>query len=119
MKTRTQNNLTLAFLIIAIIIGIIVGGLQIGNSTNKVTYTNVRIQDKIQQQLVKEKHTDIRYLIVTDKGTFTSQANWFYGKFNSSDVFFHLVKDSTYSSITVTGYGKSALFDYQNVLEVK
>lgn len=93
-----------------------------GNSVVTTTYSNVKIESKHQQDIIKGKEdisTEIRYLIITDKGTFICESNFWKGKFNNSDIFWHIKEDSVYSSITVTGYGKGFLFDYQNVISIK
>lgn len=61
--------------------------------------------------------TEIRYLIVTDKETFVSENSILNGKYNSSEVFYSLKKDSIYS-FKVSGYKRSLFFDYRNILDV-
>ncbi len=73
--------------------------------------------DLQQQQLIKKHSTEIRYIIVTDKETFICESSMLNGKFNNSDVFWRLKKDSTYN-FRVAGYGKGWFFNYRNVLEV-
>lgn len=93
-----------------------------GDSLVTTTYTNVKIESKHQQNLIKGKdalETEIRYLIITDKGTFICESNFWKGKFNNSDLFWHLKEGTVYSSITVTGYGKGFFFDYQNLIHVE
>ena len=93
--------------------------LNILDSSQITTFENVKILDKQQQMLVKKAHTDYRYLVITDKGTFICESNMLQGKFNNSDIFYHIQKDSTYSEMKVSGFGKGFLFDYQNILEIK
>lgn len=62
--------------------------------------------------------TEIRYLVITYKETFICESSVLNGKFDNSDVFFHLVKDSTYT-FNVEGYGKSMFYDYRNILSVQ
>lgn len=107
----------------AITFGILVTLISVANSTKTTTYQNVKIQDKQQQQLIKgsgsDMRTEIRYLVITDKGTFVCESNLLQGKFNNSDIFWRLKVDSTYSEIKVSGFGKSFLFNYQNLIEIK
>lgn len=61
--------------------------------------------------------TDIRYLIVTDQGTFVCKNALLHFKFNNSDIFLRLKEDSTYK-MKVAGVGKSIFTEYKNVLKV-
>ena len=61
--------------------------------------------------------TEIRYLVITDKETFVCESSLLNSKFNNSDIFWRLKKDSTYT-FKVSGIGKSILYDYRNILEV-
>jgi hypothetical protein len=103
---------------IAIPLFIIIFLANVFNSTNTTVYNNVKIIDKQQQMIVKETTTEYRYLVITDKGTFICESNIFQGKFNNSDIFWRIQKDSTYSNVTVSGIGKSFLFDYQNIINI-
>ena len=107
----------------AIVFGMLAITISVANSTKTTTYQNVKIQDKQQQQLIKgsgnDMRTEIRYLVITDKGTFVCESNLLQGKFNNSDLFWRLKVDSTYSEIKVSGFGKGFLFDYQNLMEIK
>ena len=80
-----------------------------------------KIIDLQQQQLIKgsreEMSTKIRYLVITDKETFICESSLLNGKFDNSNLFFHLKKDSTYN-FKVEGYGKSLFYDYRNILEI-
>lgn len=110
--------------ILALIISVILLLSKGGNSLVTTTYNNVKIESKHQQELIGKKNgsdisTEIRYLIITDKGTFICESNFWKGKFNNSDIFWHIKEDSTYSSITVTGWGKGFFFDYQNLISIK
>lgn len=89
------------------------------NSVHTETYYNVKVLDKQQQQIIKNKTTEYRYIIITDKGTFIVVNNLIQGKFNNSDIFYRIKKDSVYKEVIVSGYGKSILFDYQNIIEIK
>ena len=61
--------------------------------------------------------TEIRYLVVTDKETFVCKSSFINGKFDNSNIFWHLKKDSTYN-FKVCGIGKGFIFDYRNILSV-
>lgn len=89
---------------------------------SKITViNNCKVLDLQQQQIIQGQgnsiNTEIRYLIITNKGTFISETSALNGKFNNSDIFFNLKKDSTYT-FKVCGLGKSAVSDYQNILEI-
>lgn len=92
-------------------------GLSINNETKITVYQNVKVLDKQQQQLIKKETTDYRYLVITDKGTFICDSSLVNGKFNNSDLFWHIQKDSAYN-FKVCGVGKGILFDYQNIIEI-
>lgn len=111
-------------IIIIVIIGILtISIISVLDSCNITTYNNVKIIDKEQQQIIKGSKdnlsTNIRYLIITDKGTFICESNILQGKFNNSDIYYHIKKDSIYSEIKVSGYGKGFIFDYQNIISIK
>jgi hypothetical protein len=61
--------------------------------------------------------TEIRYLVLTDKETFVIKNSLLNGKYNNSDIYFRLVKDSTYT-FRVCGRGKGLYTDYRNILEI-
>jgi hypothetical protein len=61
--------------------------------------------------------TEIRYLVITDKETFVCESSLLNGKFNNTDIFYRLKKDSTYN-FKVSGTGKSAFTEYRNILEI-
>ena len=86
------------------------------------TIENCKVIDLQQHQIIKSSDGNVkfrmRYLIITDKETFISETNIFHWKFNNSDVFYHLKKDSTYT-FKVSGVGKGVFSDYRNILEVK
>lgn len=95
----------------------------ITSSSTTETIKNVKIKKLKEQQLINgtkgNMSTEMRYLVITDKGTFICESNWLQGKFNNSDIFYNLVQDSTYSEITVSGFGKRFFNDYQNLISVK
>lgn len=93
------------------------------NETKVSTIENCKVIELQQQQLIKNTDektisTEIRYLVVTDKETFVCRSSTLNLKFNNSDIFFHLKKDSTYT-FKVAGLGKGFFTDYRNILEVK
>lgn len=85
------------------------------------TVDNCKVIELQQQQIISGNssnvNTKIRYLIVTDKETFVCQNSLLNGKFNNSDIYWHLKKDSTYT-FKVAGIGKSVMTEYRNILEV-
>lgn len=96
--------------------------LLVSCSAFKVESVNdCKVIDLQQQQLIKTvgegMTTEIRYLVITDKETFICESSLLNGKFDNSNLFFHLKKDSTYN-FKVEGYGKSFFYDYRNILEV-
>lgn len=116
MKTKIY---VYAGLFIALIIGIITIGVL--NDKEISIVENCKIIELQQQQLIKgskeNMRTEIRYLIITDKETFICESSIVNGKYDNSNLFWHLKKDKTYN-LKVCGFGKSFLFDYRNVLEV-
>jgi len=92
------------------------------SALNLNTIKACKIVDLQQQQIIsgsKESvSTNYRYLIITDKGTFISESSLLNGKYDNSEVFFGLKKDSIYD-LKVSGYGKSFFFDYRNILSYK
>lgn len=80
-----------------------------------------KVIDLQQQQLISgtkdNMSTEIRYLVITDKETFICESSLVNGKFDNSDIFFRLKKDSVYS-FKVEGYKKSFVYDYRNILEI-
>lgn len=77
-----------------------------------------KVIEAVAQMKVNKKSTDYRYLVITDKGTFICESSWVNGKFNNSDEFYRIKKDSTYTFVVV-GWGKSFLTDYKNIIEIK
>jgi len=103
---------------------LIVGAISIGvyNDTNISNIKNCKVIDLQQQQLITggkdNMRTEIRYLVITDKETFICENSMLNGKFDNSNIFWHLKKDKIYS-FKVCGVGKGFLFDYRNILEFK
>ena len=91
------------------------------NDSNVMVVNNCKVVDLQQQSIIssrdKNVSTEIRYLVITDKETFICKSSLLNSKFNNSDIFWRLKKDSTYN-FRVAGVGKSLIFDYRNVLEV-
>ena len=109
-----------------LIIGLMIGfgvifiGIKVfdGLVTDEV---EVRVEKLINQQLIggnkDNMRTEIRYLIITDGGTFVCESALLKFKFNNSDIFFHLVEGKRYK-LRVVGIGKSFISDYKNVIGV-
>ena len=81
-----------------------------------------KIIDLQQHQIISgtdgDIRTEMRYLVVTDKETFICENSILNGKFNNSDIFFRLKKDSIYN-FKVVGFGKGFFTDYRNIIEIK
>jgi hypothetical protein len=112
----------LVTLIIAIVVILFIGKFFIGlqNDTSVSTIENCRVINLQQQNIIHgdciNNNTEIRDLDFTDKETFICESSIINGKFNNSDIFFNLQKDSTYT-FKVAGKGKSMFTDYRNILE--
>jgi hypothetical protein len=106
-------------LVVVLLIGSII--VSVWNQSNVSTVENCKVMDLQQQQLIKgsdgNMSTEIRYLVITDKETFVCESSLLNGKFNNSDIYWHLKKDSTYT-FKVAGVGKSMITEYRNILEV-
>ena len=106
-------------LVVVLLIGSII--VSVWNQSNVSTVENCKVMDLQQQQLIKgsdgNMSTEIRYLVITDKETFICESSLLNGKFNNSDIYWHLKKDSTYT-FKVAGVGKSMITEYRNILEV-
>jgi len=106
-------------LVVALLIGSII--VSVWNQSNVSTVENCKVMDLQQQQLIKgsdgNMSTEIRYLVITDKETFVCESSLLNGKFNNSDIYWHLKKDSIYT-FKVAGVGKSMITEYRNILEV-
>jgi intracellular sulfur oxidation DsrE/DsrF family protein len=116
-----MKNLIIAVFALTILVVSFLTMISILDSTNiNVVYYN-KVIDLQQQQLIKgssdNMNTEIRYLVITDKETFVCENSIINGKFNNSDIFYHLKKDSTYTFV-VSGYGKSFFTDYRNIIGV-
>ena len=106
-------------LVVVLLIGSII--VSVWNQSNVSTVENCKVMDLQQQQLIKgsdgNMSTEIRYLVITDKETFVCESSLLNGKFNNSDIYWHLKKDNTYT-FKVAGVGKSMITEYRNILEV-
>lgn len=106
-------------IIIIAIVGILI--VNVGNDSKTETVQKCKVEKLVQQQIISgdkdNLSTDIRYLVVTDKETFICESSMLNGKFNNSDIFWHLKEGETYN-FKVCGMGKSMVTDYRNILEV-
>ena len=106
-------------LVVVLLIGSII--VSVWNQSNVSTVENCKVMDLQQQQLIKgsdgNMSTEIRYLVITDKETFVCESSLLNRKFNNSDIYWHLKKDSIYT-FKVAGVGKSMITEYRNILEV-
>jgi len=106
-------------IIAAILIGAIC--VSVTNQSNVEIVCKCKVMDLQQQQLINGSgnniSTEIRYLVITDKETFICESSLLNGKFNNSDIFWHLKKDSVYH-FRVAGIGKSFFTQYRNILEI-
>jgi hypothetical protein len=104
-----------------LIVGVSTLGIRLFNETKVSVVENCKVIELTQQQLISGSNnnvsTEIRYLVITDKETFICESSIMNGKFNNSDIFFHLKKDSVYN-FKVSGMGKTMFTDYRNILEV-
>lgn len=114
------NYIIPTILIIVVCAGVLLGvfNLYDGLCTNTAV---VKVKDLQAQQLFgghkDNMKTKIRYLVITDSETFVIEDSYLKFKFNNSDIFYHLQKDSTYS-LKVQGIGKTLLTDYRNILKI-
>ena len=95
--------------------------LSMYSGLNTETINNCKVINLQQQNVIKNDEgiisTRIRYLVITNKETFVCENAYLQGKFNNSDIFYRLQKDSTYN-FKVAGVGKSMLTDYRNIIEI-
>lgn len=107
--------------VIALVVLFIIGSIV--NNTHTKEYKDVKVIKLEQQSLLRgsknSMHTEIRYLVITNKGTFICESNAWENKFNNSDIFYRLVEGKTYSKFKVTGFGKGLFYDYQNIVDVE
>lgn len=109
--------------VLLLIIGVILAYLafEASDQSRISTVPECKVLDLQQQQTIKgsdgDLRTEIRYLVITDKETFVCENSMLNGKFNNSDIFWRLKRDSVYT-FKVCGWGKSIVTDYRNLLEV-
>ena len=93
MSTKLVLGIIAAMVIIIVI--------KIGGEFNVSTVRDCKVIRLQQQTLMKGEtnnlKTEIRYLIVTDKGTFICKNSIIHWKFNNSDIFLRLKEGSTYT----------------------
>lgn len=124
---RLKSNLSIVPLpfkiIISAIIIVVLANIYfyIKNELKIDIVKNCKVIDLQQQQIIKGSSssvkTEIRYLVITDKETFICESSLLNEKFNNSDLYLRLKKDSVYT-FRVAGFGKSVIYDYRNILEV-
>lgn len=120
---RLKSNLSIVPLSLLAIIIIVLANIYfyIKNELKIDIVKNCKIIDLQQQQLIEGDgnsiKTKIRYLVITDKETFICENSLLNEKFNNSDLYLRLKKDSVYT-FRVSGSGKSVIYDYRNILEV-
>ena len=104
MDERTVYAVLSVFVVV-----LLLWGVTIGYTNNQVL--KIKVTDK-------ERVAGDGYLIFTDKGVFKITDQLFFGKFNSSDIYGFIKKDSTY---IIKTYGKRIpLFSmYPNIKSVK
>jgi len=91
------------------------------NQTNVEVVPSCKVLDKQQQQIISSADgnmsTTYRYLVITDKETFVCENSMLNFKFNNSDIFWRIQKDSTYT-FEVAGLGKTMITEYRNILNI-
>lgn len=111
-----------SIIIIAVVILVAALAVSASGQLKVEKVQNCKVLELQQQQLVKGSGksltTEIRYLVITNNETFVCQSSLLNGKFNNSDMFFRLKKDSTYT-FKVAGFGKTMFTDYRNIIEVE
>jgi len=97
-------------------------GFGVYSDTKVETVNDCKIIDLQQQQLISGSNgnmsTEIRYLVITDKETFICESSLINGKYDNSNIFYRLKKDSIYN-FKVCGIGKTFVTKYRNILEYK
>jgi len=107
------------FIIIAVVLFAVVLLIQtvFVKSTKEIIVVTVTDKDRI-VETDNDDHTSSKYLIFTDKETFECTDEIAVGKFNSSDFYGQIHKDSTYE-FTVYGWRIPFLSSYRNIIEFK
>lgn len=119
MKKHISFIIVSSIIIIAIVIGLVVG---IVGSFNDHTYI-ITVTDKERITEQNDDDIDSKYLIYgTDKKgqdyVLENTDNLFRGKFNSSDVYGSIKREKTYE-VTVVGYRIQFLSWYENIIKYK
>jgi hypothetical protein len=115
------SRLHIYFLITILVL--VIGGFifSVWNQSQVAIIENCKVINLQQQQLIEGSgntvNTKIRYLVITENETFVCETSLMNGKFNNSDVYWHLKVDSTYT-LKVSGIGKTFFSDYRSVLEI-
>lgn len=91
------------------------------NESQIDTVHNCKVEKLVQQSIIsgdnQSLNTEIRYLVITDRETFICESSTLNGKFNNSDIFWHLKEGQTYT-FKVSGMGKTMVTNYRNILKV-
>jgi len=118
------GNLRIAYIVVTALVFLVVFSLlfiTISNDSQVSVIKDCKVIDLQQQQIIsgtdKYLDTEIRYIVITDKETFICENSILNSKYNNSDLFWRLKKDSTYT-FKVAGRGKSFLYDYRNILQI-
>lgn len=91
--------------------------LMIGCDYTNVKTITCKVTDKGVKRTGSGQDAEDLYLIYTDKGTFKIEDQLFYGKFNSSDLYGKIMKDSTYT-FKVGGYRVGITSSYPNIIKI-
>lgn len=103
------------FIVLFVIVTLIKGYSNLKTSIiDDATVEKLITQPKYNQ----ESGTTYRYIIITNKGTFICEDSFENGKFNNTDIFYHLQVGKKYK-FTVVGWGKGFFNDYQNIINVE
>lgn len=102
--------------VFSLIIGSI--GFSIYTVYNTQNDINITVTDKERVTYSSGESVSSKYLIYTETEVFECTDNLLVGKFNSSDIYGQLRKDSTYL-VTVYGYRVPYLSWYRNIIKIK
>src|ERR1700753_1463905 len=80
--------------IFLLFIGLAIFSANQGLKQETVTF---KVIDKQALQIIGDNTTKFRYLVIGDNETFIVETAFFQGKYNNSDIYFRLMKDSTYT----------------------
>ena len=119
MASENIQFVAKAALAVAVIGGLVYGGVEIGESyyhQREVTAT-VRNEARVCSSGNNGSST-CKYLIFTNKGTFEDTDSLVNGKFNSSDIFGELEPGHTYT-FKVYGFRSGFMSAYPNIVSVK